>query len=150
MGRKRGTYNFKRDINVGEKGEIHIGRFLRKKGLVFDHKLFNGDYDMAFRFNNNLYTYEVKTDVYKKNTGNMVIEFESRGKPSGITTTKADYFVYFFPYLNEIWNIKTDELRKLISDNELKIKHGGDRNLTKMYILPKNKFREHFKFYKWR
>jgi len=38
---------------------------------------------------------EVKTERDKwKDTGNIVIEFESRGRPSGISTTEAEYWFH--------------------------------------------------------
>jgi len=37
---------------------------------------------------------EVKRDRQTKQTGNVYIEYQSRGKPSGIKTTKADKWAY--------------------------------------------------------
>ena len=37
---------------------------------------------------------EVKTDCKWKKTGNLAIEYKSRGKPSGIATTKAEYWAF--------------------------------------------------------
>tara|TARA_R100001460_G_scaffold101252_1_gene145110 strand:- start:139 stop:498 length:360 start_codon:yes stop_codon:yes gene_type:complete len=37
---------------------------------------------------------EVKTDCKWKKTGNLAIEYKSRGKPSGISTTKAEYWAF--------------------------------------------------------
>lgn len=39
---------------------------------------------------------EVKSDRITTKTGNVYIEYESRGKPSGIATSEADYWVYKF------------------------------------------------------
>jgi hypothetical protein len=37
---------------------------------------------------------EVKHDYQTADTGNVFIEFESRGKKSGILTTKSDWYVF--------------------------------------------------------
>jgi len=37
---------------------------------------------------------EVKTDKWFCKTGNVAVEYESRGKPSGISITKAKYWVF--------------------------------------------------------
>ena len=37
---------------------------------------------------------EMKEDFMAWKTGNTVVEYECRGKPSGIKTTRASYFVY--------------------------------------------------------
>jgi len=37
---------------------------------------------------------EVKTDCKWKKTGNLAIEYKSRGKPSGIATTKSEYWAF--------------------------------------------------------
>jgi hypothetical protein len=42
----------------------------------------------------NDYKVEVKRDRQTKQTGNVYIEYQSRGKPSGIKTTKADKWAY--------------------------------------------------------
>ena len=39
-------------------------------------------------------TIEVKRDFLAAQTGNLFIEYESRGKPSGIATSLADYWAF--------------------------------------------------------
>jgi hypothetical protein len=39
-------------------------------------------------------TIEVKRDFLAGKTGNVFVEFESRGKPSGIATSTADYWAF--------------------------------------------------------
>ena len=102
-------------------------------------------------FNGREVTYEVKTDVFvspKKDSGNLVVEFESRGKPSGINVTEADYYVYYMPKLNEVWNIKMDDLKNLIDNNNFKKVSGGDVGSdTKMYLIRRSFYKKHFKVY---
>ena len=143
--------NFSKDIDIGEDGEDFIKKFLINKGYNFisDNKDYR--YDLLMYYKDKNYTYEIKTDVYVspgKDTGNLVVEFESRGKPSGISVTEADFYVYFMPKLNEVWNIRVDELKKLIKSNNFKKVSGGDEGSeTKMYLIKRNLYKNHFRIH---
>jgi hypothetical protein len=94
-------------------------------------------------------TYEIKTDVKCAplfDTGNIFIEYESRGKKSGISVTQAEWFVTYFKYLNEIWFIKSKELKQLIEQNDFPIfKDAGDiGSATHGYLINRRKFKEFF------
>ena len=75
---------------------------------------FNNDNRYDFKTEDGT-TYEVKHD-FQTETNNIAIEFECRNKPSCISVTIADYFIFIFPLLNEVWKIKTEKLKKLIKD----------------------------------
>lgn len=80
---------------------------------------------------------EVKRDLMAKRTGNIYIEYESRGKPSGISTTEADYYFIFIK--DDIFvGIETFELKKLCRRyfNTYRDKKGGDNNTSKGILLP--------------
>jgi hypothetical protein len=91
-----------------------MGNFLKdlKFGSVWEHKaqeLVGGNIEPApsgkfkpFDFISNGTKYEVKADrlAYKYGCKTMFIEFECNGVPSGISTTEAEYIVYFM-VLNE-------------------------------------------------
>lgn len=147
---KSGQYNFKKDITTGVQGEAFIRSYL--EGLGFLYVGSNSDifYDLKMSYKEKEYTYEIKTDVYPTDTGNLVIEFECRGNPSGINATSADYFTTYFPHFGEIWNIKTSELRTLI--DKLKpyvFTNSGDKgSKTKLYRLPKSEVRKFFRVHK--
>lgn len=93
-------------------------------------------------------TYEVKADRMTNKTGNVVIEYECNGKPSGITSTEADTWIYFIVGTNEYIEIDTATLRQLIADNKWtrKIK-GGDGWRSAMYLFPKAEFQDFIKTY---
>ena len=84
---------------------------------------------------------EVKTDFKAKDTGNVFVEYESRGKESGLSTTTADYWVYC------LWTevrkkqtyvfIPTDRLKKTIKEGKYKETRGGDNLTSKGYLVPK-------------
>jgi len=51
-------------------------------------------------------------------TGNIAIEFESYGKPSGIAATESDYWFHNLCVEDEVFAtlvFKTDNLKKIIS-----------------------------------
>jgi hypothetical protein len=147
-----GEYNYEKDKEKGDKGEDFLISFLESKGCAFirksvknkegEHKKF----DFLMEYNKREIKYEAKTDMYLHDYGNLVVEFEDRGKPSGISVTEADYFITYFTNLGQIWNIKTEDLKKLIAENQFEIaEFGGDTGRTKMYKIPREEFRAHFK-----
>ena len=84
-------------------------------------------------------TIEVKSDRITAKTGNIYIEYESRGKASGIATSQADYWVYKFDNESAVI-FKTDvlksKLKKLVALGIAKagIK-GGDNKTSKGVLL---------------
>ena len=82
---------------------------------------------------------EVKTEREKwKSTGNIIIEFESRGKPSGIATTEAEYWFHNLALGNDIVMtlvIPTKILRNYIVQTMPRIVSGGDNNTSRLYLL---------------
>ena len=85
---------------------------------------------------------EVKSDRKTQETGNVYIEYESRGKPSGIRTTQAQYWVYKISEHQAIV-ISTDELKrklnKLVKEGKAKMGIKGGDNNTSLGILVKVK-----------
>jgi len=83
---------------------------------------------------------EVKTerDWWFK-TGNIAVEFESYGKPSGIATTEAKYWAHVLANGDEehciLW-FRTSKLRKLVKKFSDKIKDVGDSKRSKAYLIP--------------
>lgn len=108
-------------------------------------------WDLKMRLGDVTRTYEVKTDTLltpMKDTGNIAIEFESWDKLSGISVTEAQYYVYFMPFLGQIWTISTSDLKKLIKNNKLPVFKGGDPGSnTKLYGVKREKFKSHFKIH---
>lgn len=82
---------------------------------------------------------ECKTDRICQKTGNVFIEIESRGKPSGIYTTKSKYYaicLWLEKRNHQIWVlIPTKILKKLMKSYP--IKAGGDNWTSKGHIIPK-------------
>lgn len=99
--------DFKYDLKIGQLKEEELGNILNDK------------------------TVEVKYDLMALKTGNVYVEYESRGKKSGISTTKADY--YCFVLDNTLHMIETgllkDRCRKYI--NTIRDSRGGDSNSSR-------------------
>ena len=83
--------------------------------------------------------YELKTDRLAHKTGNVYVEYESRGKNSGITTSKSNLWIFKIvdkkdKHLFSI-EIPLDRLRKMVY-NKYPITLGGDHSTSKGYLVP--------------
>jgi hypothetical protein len=81
------NYNndFKYDLKVGQVKEEELGNILNSS------------------------TIEVKYDLKALKTGNVYVEYFSRGKQSGISKSKADYYCFAFGETFHL--IKTSDLK---------------------------------------
>ena len=83
---------------------------------------------------------EVKSerDMWQR-TGNIAIEYESYGKPSGINATEADFWFHNLCVGDDVFCtlvFNVDNLKKLIDKLDYKRSvSGGDNNASKMYLL---------------
>jgi hypothetical protein len=140
--------DFKKDIVLGELGEKIVINDLISMGAEFINDNKNNKYDVLIRRKGIDIKYEIKTDVKvspKSDTGNIFIEKECRGKLSGIEVTEADWFVMYLFFFDEIWYIKTDKLKKLIKDNDLRMAVGGDPGSKSTgYLINRKKYRHEF------
>jgi hypothetical protein len=130
------NYNFRKDLLIGQETEKEAVELLSQK-LKIDKVEYNQDnkYDFKLTIGKTERTYEVKTDLMCGRTGNFAIEYECRGKPSGIVTTQADYWIYKLDdgfYLSPV-----STLKNLIDDAKyFRMVTGGDRgSYTKMFLF---------------
>jgi len=86
---------------------------------------------------------EVKSekDMWQK-TGNICIEYQSWGKPSGIEATESDYWFHNLcvgeeEYCTLVFD--TTVLRKIIAANKFRSVSGGDNNASRMHLIPLKK-----------
>ena len=117
------NYNFDEDLKDGKKGEQVIRFFVESTlGQRYIKDNDTSAYDLLFEDDNiDLITYEVKTDLWERDwdkggSGNMAIEYKCRGKPSGIRTTMATHFAYYFPNIEDkhLWVIEVKNLKNLL------------------------------------
>ena len=105
--------DFRYDLKLGQIGEKYLAEILTNKKI------------------------EVKTDFKAMKTGNVFIEYRSRGKPSGISTSESDFYAFILS--NElIILIEKEKLKSLCrvylnSNRDVK---GGDSNTSKGILLP--------------
>ena len=105
-------YNFREDLRDGKSGERVIQHFLETQlNFLFLGSCDDYRYDLLHLHDRSKLPIkiEVKTDSWEKDfndcTGNLVLEVEDRGRPSGITTSEADYYVWYMPFLDreQVW-----------------------------------------------
>jgi len=116
------NYNndFKYDLKIGQVGETMLNEILHDS------------------------TIEVKRDSWIGRTGNIAVEYESRGKPSGISTTKASHWCFIFSneFNDEVMIIiETNRLKRIsrIFYNKGNVKLMGDNNTSKSVLIPAEK-----------
>ena len=104
------------DLNYGEVREKQVADMLQNKKI------------------------EVKSerDMWQR-TGNIAVEYESYGKPSGIKATESDYWFHNLCTGDETYAtlvFRTDVLRSIINSLDYtKSVNGGDHNASKVYLL---------------
>lgn len=109
--------NFKYDLEFGEIREQRVADILLNQKI------------------------EVKTERGQwASTGNIAIEYEYKGRPSGITTTEAPYWLHVLEVDGEEFCtllFKTSVLRGLLDTVKSSRKvAGGDDNQSKLVLLP--------------
>lgn len=130
--RIKSCFNFHNDLKVGMLGENLIETIFKNKNIKL----------------------EVKKDDWTVKTGNIAIEFECRGKPSGIQVTKADfwchvighYFVLIFPvdFLKRVYESLCNDKKyvKIMGD-----KDGNGNGVSKAILIPWQELLKRFRFY---
>lgn len=90
---------------------------------------------------------EVKTERNLwASTGNIAIEVRYRGKPSGLSTTEADWWFHILTINGEMVSMVAFPVhrlkrivKKMLRDGSAKKIMGGDENKSEMVLLPVDK-----------
>ena len=86
-----------------------------------------------------LENYELKTDRMSHKTGNVYVEFQSRGKDSGIRTSKSNTWIFKIVSAKDTHlfsvHIPLSRLRRLVS-KDYRVVPGGDNLTSKGYLVP--------------
>lgn len=134
---------FQQDLKFGQSYEELLTTLIENDGFDMCN---NKDYDIAMKENDKTIYYEVKADRMTHKTGNICIEFECFGKPSGITTTKADRYAYY--ELNgddkyTLYIIPVSSIKRRIKQQKYKrIIKGGDKSSSQCYLFDKSVFQK--------
>ena len=131
-------YNFDKDLQMGEEAQTGAIERIKKEfeGIVIVEKRSrNKNFDIKGNYQNMEIRFEVKWDIMAAKTGNVAIEYESRSKPSGISVTQADYWIYKIQ--DEFYLIETIKIKEAISKGLFhRIVTGGDTgSFTRMYLV---------------
>lgn len=86
----------------------------------------------------NITTIEVKTDYWQKDSGNVAIEVECRGKPSGLMISKAIWYAFYLEGRDRIILIKRKELLRFLNNNikRYEVRMLGDDKAAKNILVP--------------
>ena len=103
-------------LPIGKEGEAIVGMDLTDLNYMVDMTEGKHNYDLeATTKGGRIIRVEVKTDLIGHRTGNVGLEFEQNGKPSGIMTTESDMWVWFVKGLNKIYYFDTETVRSFIT-----------------------------------
>jgi len=104
--------DFAFDLKMGQDEEIWLADLLRGK------------------------TVEVKRDYIASRTGNLFVEFSSRGKPSGLATTRADFWAFILDG-ERVVIVPTQFLQQVARQaySEGRTVRGGDNNTSEGVLV---------------
>ena len=134
---KNATEAFKKDLATGEKTQDKVLERIREEyPKAYQKEGYFKEYDIMIPEINK--TVEVKQDKKSNYTGNIVIEVEMPpGKPSALSTTTADYWLFSDGNCYMWWTPK--DLKKLVKPmNPITFIGNGDDIEKKAYLVKKN------------
>lgn len=140
-----GHYNFKKDLKKSEESVKKVADYLASRDctdIEFNH---DNRYDISYKKEGNPMTLEVKEDFQYNKTGNVAIEIKSRGKASGICTTKADRWCYVLG--EEIWFANPADIKLFLIQHWDRYRrvNGGDNDTSIVALLKLEDFKEVFR-----
>lgn len=103
---------FNSDLKFGQETEYKLKKYLETKGEIVTMAP-SGKFKPYDLISNGI-KYECKSDRMTHRTGNICIEHTCNQKPSGITSTESDFYIY--RTLTDTYKIPTARLRKEIID----------------------------------
>ena len=132
-------------VKYGIKGELiskfYIEYVKEEEFIKFNH---NDEYDLL----TNKFKYEIKTDSNYYKYKSVFLEFESNNKPSGIKTSKSNYYIFVCPNnkdfeIVKIFQIETNKLKEIIINNKFLEKiapckdyYNNTYSINKGFIIP--------------
>uniref|UniRef100_A0A6M3IFU8 Uncharacterized protein n=1 Tax=viral metagenome TaxID=1070528 RepID=A0A6M3IFU8_9ZZZZ len=128
--------NFVRDLADGHGFEDEILAFIHLKHPSATRVLGNfKGYDIEVP--SLKHRIECKFDRMSERTGNIAVEFECSGKPSGINNTKATHWIHKYHHDGKwLLAIARVSVFKQLCEGQRVVK-GGDNYSAKMYLVPK-------------
>ena len=133
---KQASKNFKESLAVGQSSEDAVCAKINKKyPKAYVKEGYCKGYDIYVPETNK--KVEVKQDKKSNYTGNIVVEIEFGGRPSALSTTEADYWVFDDGEIY-IWTTP-DILRKIVKRMiPVKFIGNGDNKEKLAYLVKKD------------
>lgn len=118
--------SFEQDLISGKEAEELASKFFNGTPLRCD----DGKYDFIITS-----TYEVKKDMKAEDTGNIAFEIRYNSKPSGVSSTQAEWIIYQIGKKFYICRVK--EVRDYLKANSwrLRIVNGGDADKSEIILI---------------
>ena len=143
-----GHYNFSQDLANSDSTELEIARFIwgsATRPIKSISRNSDYRYDLLVEYGDgSLKTVEIKEDIKCQITGNVAVEFECRGKLSGLGVTEADMWIYKVHLEHNIlyFGIPVVKLKRAIVNREYdSVKSGGDIGSgTRLFLFSLGKF----------
>lgn len=136
---------FINDLEFGQEYEKKLISIMCMTDYTISDGLFK-DFDIVDNSNKETF-YEVKADRMAYKTNNIAIEFQCNNKPSGIETSKANYWAIFIikeNNKNDLYIISRKRLLKFIrKDLYHNIVRGGDNKKSLMYLFDLDLFKNY-------
>jgi hypothetical protein len=135
---------FEEDLMIGKEAELDFAWILLKRGkwtisnIELPEWKFE-DYDMMVTYPSWDISFEVKKDNIRPRSREIWIEFQDGWRPSGISASKADFYVYNLGW--EYWSTPRSRLLNLLLTTENKrLCQWGDSWEVKLWVIPENEF----------
>jgi hypothetical protein len=155
---KTSNYDFTKDFPIAKATEVQMAKFLVenhdmeyicKVEDVEGARLSDFDIMMKIKSKNKEVTIEIKEDFSCERTGNVSVEFECRGKLSGISISKSDLYLYKVHRPDHkigVYVTKTSTLKEMIAKKQyFRIVNGGDTGSNSMnYLFKLNVIKDNF------
>lgn len=151
-----GNYDFKKDHKIAVKTEEFIATLIMKANPSKIKKIQHNDdnrYDLGILTTSGEFIkVEIKEDFTCQETGNVGLEFECRGKASGIAVSQADLYCYRIHEPNGdicVYMIETKLLKKMVNANQYhRVVTGGDEGSnSKNYLFKLETFKKNAQLY---
>lgn len=142
------NYIFSKDLEIANKTEEKIADVIaRVTGSTIKRLNNNRDYDILIERKGRDFYIEVKEDFMAAKTGNIAVEYECRGKPSGISVSKSDIYAYLIHESEKKQSLVLTDVKKLKEAINKRMFYrevtGGDAGSnTRMYLFKKQVFEQ--------
>jgi len=139
--------NFRKDLDFGK---YYEDQFIKEYTEEFDeaipapNKSFP-DWDWNVRRGNTWTKYEVKSDKRACDTGNIFVEYRHTNKPSGISISKSDLYVFFIINKNQlidVFEVETKILKEMCDSGkyQTRVCYNDGFNKSEGYVIPLKEF----------